>query len=120
VVLDLLQLERDGSLVVVFVVVALVGKIFWIVVTLLLRKWLSTGFTRLVLTPVPNRLFAHMLVFEFQVEALKNILLIDSSCSRHMTGDKGSFSSLVLVVTKRYITFVNNWRGRVLSEVRLR
>jgi hypothetical protein len=33
-----------------------------------------------------------------------------------MTGDKGWFSSLVPVVTKRYITFGDNGRGRVLSE----
>jgi hypothetical protein len=33
-----------------------------------------------------------------------------------MTGDKGWFSSLVLVVTKRYITFGDNGQGRVLSE----
>jgi hypothetical protein len=33
-----------------------------------------------------------------------------------MTRDKGLFSSLVPVVTKRYITFVDNGRGRVLSE----
>jgi hypothetical protein len=57
-----------------------------------------------------------MLVFEFQVGDLKNIWLIDSGCSRHMTGDKGWFSSLVLVVTRRYITFGDNGRGRVLSE----
>jgi hypothetical protein len=54
VVWVLLQLERDGSLIVVFVVVfvevALVGKMFWIVLTPLLRKWLNTGFTLLVLT----------------------------------------------------------------------
>jgi hypothetical protein len=54
------------------------------------------------------------------VEELKKIWLIDSGCSRHMTGDKGWFSSLVLVVTKRYITFGDNGRGRgrgrVLSE----
>jgi hypothetical protein len=73
--------------VVVFVVVALVGKMVWIVLTPLLSKWLSTGFTLLVLTPVPSRLFAHVLVFEFQVGDLKNIWLIDSGCSRHMTGD---------------------------------
>jgi hypothetical protein len=42
--------------------------------------------------------------------------LIDSCCSRHMTGDKGWFSSLVPVVTKRYITFGDNGRGCVLSE----
>jgi hypothetical protein len=67
VVLVLLQVERVGSLmvvtVVVFVEVALIGKMFWIVLTPLLRKWLSTGFTLLVLTPVLSRSFAHVLVF---------------------------------------------------------
>jgi hypothetical protein len=33
-----------------------------------------------------------------------------------MTGDKGWFSSLVPVVTKRYITLGDNGRWRVLSE----
>jgi hypothetical protein len=69
VVLVLLQLERVGSLIVVtmvvFVEVALVGKMFWIVLTPLLSKWLGTSFTLLVLNPVPSRLFAHVLVFEF-------------------------------------------------------
>jgi hypothetical protein len=120
VVLVLLQLERVGSLIVltmvVFMEVALVGKMFLLVLTPLLSKWLGTGFTLLVLTPVLSRLFAHVLVFEFQVGDLKNIWLIDSSCSRHMTGDKWWFSSLVPVVTKRYITFGDNGRGRVLSE----
>jgi hypothetical protein len=92
-VLVLLELERDGSLVVVFVVVfvvvALVEKMFWIVLTPLLSKCLGTGFTLLVLTPVLSHLFAHVLVFQFQVGDLKNIWLIDSGCSRHMTGDKG-------------------------------
>jgi hypothetical protein len=66
-VLVLLQLERDGSLivvtVVVFVEVALVGKMVWLVLTPLSSKWLGTGFTLLVLTPVLSRLFAHVLVF---------------------------------------------------------
>jgi hypothetical protein len=101
----LLHVERVGSLmvvtVVVFVVVALVGKMVWIVLTSLLSKWLGTGFTLLVLTPMLSRLFAHVLVFEFQMGDLKNIWLIDSSCLRHMTGDKGWFSSLVPVVTRR-------------------
>jgi hypothetical protein len=47
---------------------------------------------------------------------LKNIWLIDSGCLRHMTGDKGWFLSLVTVVTKRYNSFGDNGRGRVLSE----
>jgi hypothetical protein len=33
-----------------------------------------------------------------------------------MTGYKGWFSSLVPVVTRRYITFGDNGSGRVLSE----
>jgi hypothetical protein len=65
---------------------------------------------------VLSRLFTHVLAFEFQVGDLKNIWLIDSGCSRHMIGDKGWFSSLVPVVTKRYITFGDNGRGCVLSE----
>jgi hypothetical protein len=120
VVLVLLQAERVGSLmvvtVVVFVEVALVGEMAWFVLTPLSSKWLDTGFPLLVLTPVLSRLFAHVLVFEFQVGDMKNIWLIDSGCSRHMTGDKGWFSSLVPVVTRRYITFGDNGRGRVLSE----
>jgi hypothetical protein len=51
--------------VVVFVEVALVGKMVWFVLTPLSSKWISTGFTFLVLTPVLSRLFAHVLVFEF-------------------------------------------------------
>jgi hypothetical protein len=54
--------------------------------------------------PVLSRLLVHVLVFEFQVGDLKKIWLIDSGCSTHMTGDRGWFSSLVPVVTKRYIT----------------
>jgi hypothetical protein len=57
VVLVLLQVERVGSLVVVFMEVALVGKMVWFVLTPLSSKWLSTSFTLLVLTPVLSRLF---------------------------------------------------------------
>jgi hypothetical protein len=53
-VLVLLQVERVGSLIVVtmvvFVEVAFVGKMVWIVLTPLLSKWFGTGFTLLVLT----------------------------------------------------------------------
>jgi hypothetical protein len=69
VVLVLLQAEKVGFLgavtEVVFVVVVLVGKMVWFVLTPLSSKWLGTGFTLLVLTPVMSRLFAHVLVFEF-------------------------------------------------------
>jgi hypothetical protein len=51
VVLVLLQVERVGSLivvtVVVFVEVALVGKMTWFVLTPHSSKWLGTGFTLL-------------------------------------------------------------------------
>jgi hypothetical protein len=120
VVLVVLTEERVGFLRVVtgvvFVEVALIGEMIWSVLTTLLSKWLGTGFTLLVLTPELSHLFTHVLVFEFQVGDLKNIWLIDSGCSMHMTGDKRWFSSLVPVVTKRYITFWYNGRGRVLSE----
>jgi hypothetical protein len=120
VVLVLLQLERVGSLIVVTVVVfveaTLIGEMLWSLLTPLWSKWLGTCFTLLVLTPVLSRLFTHVLVSEFQVRDLKNIWLIDSGWSRHMIGDKGWFSSLIPVVTKRYITFGDNGRGRVLSE----
>jgi hypothetical protein len=120
VVLVLLQVERVGSLIVVtgvvFMEVSLIGEMLWSVLTPLWSKWLGTGFTLLVITPVLSRLFTHVLVFDFQVGDLKNIWLTDSGCSRQMTGDKGWFLSLVSVVTKRYITFGDNGRGRVLSD----
>jgi hypothetical protein len=120
VVLVLLKLERVGSLIVVTVVVfveaALIGEMLWSLLTPLWSKWLGTCFSLLVLTLVLSRLFTHVLVSEFQVRDLKNIWLIDSGWSRHMIGDKGWFSSLIPVVTKRYITFGDNGRGRVLSE----
>jgi hypothetical protein len=119
VVFVLLQLERVGSLVMVTVVVvvdvALIGERLWIVLTQLWSKWLDTRFTLLVLTPVLSRLFTHVLFFEFQVGDLRNIWLIDFCRSRHMTGDKGWFSSLVSLVYRTYITFGDNGRGRVLS-----
>jgi len=47
---------------------------------------------------------------------LENTWLIDSGCSRHMTGDHRWFSSLTPVITKEYITFGDNSKGKVLSE----
>jgi hypothetical protein len=51
-----------------------------------------------------------------QAGGLENIWLIDSGCSRHMTGDKKWFSSLTPVKEKMYITFGDNGRGRVIFE----
>jgi hypothetical protein len=60
------QVERVGFLGVIteveFVVVVLVGKMVWFVLTLLSSKWLGTGFTLLQLTPVLSRLLALALV----------------------------------------------------------
>jgi hypothetical protein len=92
-VLVLLQAERVGFLgvvtEVVLVLVVLVGKMVWCVLTPLSSKWLGTSFTLLVLTLVLSRLFAHVLVLEFWVGDLKNIWLIDFGCSRHMTETRG-------------------------------
>jgi hypothetical protein len=41
--------------------------------------------------------------------------LIDSNCSRHLTEDQRWFSSLTPVMTKEYITFGDNGKGRVPS-----
>jgi hypothetical protein len=93
VVLVLLQVERVGSLmvvtVVVFVEVTLVGKMVWFVLNPTFEKMARHWFYSFGTNPVLSRLFAHVLVFEFQVVDLKNIWLIDSGCSRHMTGDRG-------------------------------
>ena len=42
--------------------------------------------------------------------------LIDSRCSRHMTGNPRWFSSLTPVSTKEYITFEDNNKGKVVSK----
>jgi hypothetical protein len=94
-----LQAERGGSLrvvtVVVFVEVALVGKMVWFVLTPLLSKWLGTGFTHLELTPVLSRLLALALGFELQVDGPKNIWSISGVVLRPH----------IPVVTCRCITF---------------
>jgi hypothetical protein len=78
VVLVLLQLERVGSLVVVtvvvFVEVALIEGMLWIVLTPVWSKWPSTGFTLLVLTPVLSHLFTHVLTFVFQVRLEEHLV----------------------------------------------
>jgi hypothetical protein len=98
VVLVLLQVERVGSMVVtivVFVEVALVGKMVWFVLTPLSSKWLGTGFTLLEVTPVLSRLLALALGFELQVDGPENIWLISGVVLRlHIP-----------VVTCRCITF---------------
>jgi hypothetical protein len=105
VVLVLLQVERFGYLmvvtVVVFVGVALVGKMVWFVLTPLLRKWLGTGFTHLELTPVFSRLLALALGFVLQVDGPENIWLISGVVLRPH----------IPVVTCRCITFGDGEQG---------
>jgi hypothetical protein len=104
-VLVLLQVERVGSLmvatVVVFVEVALVGKMAWSVLTPLSSKWLGTGFTILELTLVLSRLLVLALGFELQVGGPENIWLISGVVLRPHTP----------VVTWRYITFGDGGQG---------
>jgi hypothetical protein len=76
------------------------------------RQWFYSFGTN----PVLSCLFNHVLAFKFQVGDFRNVWLIDSGCSRHMTIDRGWFSSLVPVVSKTYITFGDNGREHVLSE----
>jgi hypothetical protein len=46
---------------------------------------------------------------------MEGFWLIDFGFFRHMTGDRRWFSSLTPVMTKEYITFEDNQKGRVLS-----
>jgi hypothetical protein len=40
---------------------------------------------------------------------------MDSSCSRHMTGDKKLFSSLTPLSDKEYVTFWDDKKGKVIG-----
>jgi hypothetical protein len=46
---------------------------------------------------------------------LEDKWLMDSGCSRHMTGDKKWFSSLTPLSYKEYVTFGDDKKGKVLS-----
>jgi hypothetical protein len=92
--------------VVVFVEVALVGKMVWFVLTPLSSKWLGTGFTLLELTPVLSRLLSLALGFELQVDGSENNWLISGVVLRPHTP----------VVTWRYITFGDGGQGLVNCE----
>ena len=79
-------------------------------------KWLGTGLPPSVLTPVSSHALITPSLVSEQVTGLENTWLIDSGCSRHMTGDSRWFSSLTPVSTREYITFGDSGKGRVLSE----
>jgi hypothetical protein len=76
------------------------------------RHWFD-----LFCTNPSSKSFAHSLsrFFILQVGGMEGFWLIDSGCSRHMTRNRRRFSSLTLVMTKEYITFGDNGKGRVLS-----
>jgi hypothetical protein len=46
---------------------------------------------------------------------LEDTWLMDSGCSRHMTGNKKWFSSLTLLSHKEYVTFGDDKKGKVLG-----
>jgi hypothetical protein len=46
---------------------------------------------------------------------LEDTWLIDSGCSRHMTGNKKWFSSLTPLSHKEYVTFEDDKKGKVLG-----
>jgi hypothetical protein len=46
---------------------------------------------------------------------LENNWLMDSGCSRHMTGDKKWCSNLTLLSHKEYVTFEDDKKGKVLG-----
>jgi hypothetical protein len=46
---------------------------------------------------------------------MENMWFMDSGCSRHMTGNKKWFSSLIPLSHKEYVTFENDKNGKVLG-----
>jgi hypothetical protein len=64
---------------------------------------------------VLSSLLTLALVFYFAGGGMEGFWLIDFGCSRHMTRDRRWFSSLTPVMTREYITFGDNGKGKVLS-----
>ncbi|WVZ76444.1 hypothetical protein U9M48_024420 [Paspalum notatum var. saurae] len=50
-----------------------------------------------------------------QDQGMEDVWIMDSGCSRHMTGHRKWFSSLNPVSTKEYITFGDNGQGKVMG-----
>ncbi|WVZ97551.1 hypothetical protein U9M48_043077 [Paspalum notatum var. saurae] len=46
---------------------------------------------------------------------MEDVWIMDSGCSRHMTGHRKWFSGLSHVSTKEYITFGDNGQGKVMG-----
>jgi hypothetical protein len=99
VVLILLQCDGSGFPMVVpgliAWIVVLIGMVGWMLLTLLLRRWLGTGLTLLGLTPVLSHLLALALGFELRVGGSENIWLISGVVLQPHTP----------MVSRSYITF---------------
>jgi hypothetical protein len=85
------------------VVIALIG---WILLTPLLSKWLGTGLTRFVLTPVLRRFLAVALGFDYAGGRLRGLLA--DRLRRIATRDRRWSSSLIPMVSKENIIFGND------------
>jgi hypothetical protein len=49
--------------------------------------------------------------------SLENVWLMDSDCSRHMTGHKKWFSNLTPLSHKEYVTFGDDKKDKVLGTI---
>ena len=56
------------------------------------------------------------LTTDVQVGGLENRWIMDSGCSRHMTGNDKWFSSLTPMRSKEYIVFGDNRRGKEMMS----
>jgi hypothetical protein len=66
-------------------IAVLIGAIGWMLLTLLLRRWLDTGLTPLVLTTVLSHLLTLAPGFELQVGGSENVWLISGVVLRPHT-----------------------------------
>ncbi|WVZ51753.1 hypothetical protein U9M48_002865 [Paspalum notatum var. saurae] len=106
------ELSRVHTLEVV--VTLIVVMISLIVLTPLLSRWLGTGTTVLGLTQC-RTVCSPSLYLTLQDRGMEDVRIMDSGCSRHMTGHRKWFSSLNPVSTKEYITFGDNGQGKVMG-----
>ncbi|WVZ76652.1 hypothetical protein U9M48_024608 [Paspalum notatum var. saurae] len=106
------ELSRVHALKVV--VTLIVVMISLIVPIPLLSRWLGTGTAVLVLTLVLDR-FLTIALLDFAGSRHRGRWIMDSGCSRHMTGHRKWFSSLNPMSTKEYITFGDKGQGKVLG-----
>ncbi|WVZ89082.1 hypothetical protein U9M48_035536 [Paspalum notatum var. saurae] len=106
------ELSRVHALEVV--VTLIVVMISLIVLTPLLSRWLGTGTAVLGLTQC-RTVCSPSLYLTLQDRGMEDVWIMDSGCSRHMTGHRKWFSNLNPVSTKEYITFGDNGQGKVMG-----